>query len=195
MRLAFPTLPQRTCQPKPPLCKGRWIAARRDGGIACDRLCLPGVAQVCGGNPSAPSGQLPLHKGAFVCAVARMPICRLPLIPARKQQPKPPLCKGRWIATRRDRWRPSAAPTLPPHIGCTGQNPSPAVTRRGVPAASRCYPPRFTALNQYTISAYFVPCWDIFRLIWLHAMSRLKIFMQFSCNFCVKTLVIALITC
>ena len=68
----LPRVAARKRRPKPPLCKGRWIAARRDGGIACGRLCCHELRSAEGGNPSAPAGQLPLHKGAFVFAAARM---------------------------------------------------------------------------------------------------------------------------
>ena len=68
----LPRVAARKRRQKPPLCKGRWIAARRDGGIACGRLCCHELRSAGGGNPSAPAGQLPLHKGAFVFAAARM---------------------------------------------------------------------------------------------------------------------------
>ena len=52
----------------PPLCKGRWQSeGLTEGLLRCYALRTVGVA---GDNPSAPSGQLPLHKGAIAAFLA-----------------------------------------------------------------------------------------------------------------------------
>ena len=64
-----PALPQGNDDQSLPCAKGGGSrkARRRD----CLRQAVyAGSAQCWGGNPSAPTGQLPLHKGAFVCVAA-----------------------------------------------------------------------------------------------------------------------------
>ena len=72
---------------EPPLCKGRWLPVGQTEGLY--------VTSLAKYNPSAPSGQLPLHKGAFGsgCPQCRQPSQRL-LPPAGEEAGRRSLTDG-----------------------------------------------------------------------------------------------------